>query len=1330
MPQIDPKYDRLKLTAQYLTDPMLMALAWKKAHDYIRNTNWYADNFDLDKSALNLAALSKKWASEISTGQTDFKDLKLVPAPKTAQWSFSENQCPETAEDIFQQHIERAAAPCYCLKWAPLKPEKIKLRPLAHIGIKEQTIMTLVMMCLANEVEALQGDPSTDYDEAHEKRVVSYGNRLYCTYSEDSEGKLTAEHNYGATTIYSKYFTDYRKFLQRPYYFAAKALPEKSPDQEVYLIELDLSQFFDLIDREKLFEKIKNIVHKKQDTVIADKDAVETVFKSFNDWSWSACAEETYQLCATEEVPTPGKGLPQGLVASGFLSNIYMLDFDTKLSKLINSNISDESDNAVTLVDYCRYVDDMRLVVTGPAWSKDNSTPLRNIRNAINTWLDPELKKLNLKLNPEKTKAEVYRGKSKGISSALEAMQSTLSGPLSNESADELITQLESLLMLSDSSKVDQDSEEGECRINRLAVIEKSVFDVREDTLKRFAANKISRILNEKRHFTSRKTDASGNPIAGDWDYLQERMARRLIGAWSTDPALVLLLKKGLELYPSPKLLEPVLEQLNDVLLRRLQPSDKPEERNEAELKQAAVATYCLAEIFRHSAVTIHRKDPQAIPAHVDVDGYFELLQSRAVKVLKDYTEEPTSVCDKDDKATSASGKDKPFNLLAEQARFLLLVRLDTTLEESCGDIEQDLIFKLAKGFRSISIDTGTTDETLASCILLASQLVDDQKPVLRATSCLFDTYRRTMDIQAVIKKIAPQDSTFVRSLMLHARAIKYEWYEVNKTGFISTLSDSLYLNIKPSAKPLKDISKPMGIYQLSSRDDNPFGNETMALKLFSALLGAAETSSISKEEVIDLSRTKVKSASGYNNPPSFSVFEEELVVEELVPQESLPGVAKHLKTTDEEILILQRIALTMRAVLSGSADPTGFGQSFAPRTGYRGLKSTSFKRQFGMMTTPESLAGEAAQFSSWLSTLLAKLLRWPGIHVNDQSFKWPREYTFKSVRELVNKRLELLKENYCQSSGMPGLPELITPDWSNEKTSLKVAMVQSKLPMKDDFGRAGLLLDDPDYRYKHRRHVARVAELVVKHVKAQQIDECKEGEREQDIDLIVWPELSVHEDDMDILIQLSRQTHAIVLAGMGFINQKGIPGPNNCAVWIVPRKHNGNQNEIKRFQGKFHMMKDEQDKVQPWRPYQLFIELKHPKFKDKPGFKLTSAICYDATDIKLSADLQDKSNALLIPALNRDVGTFDTMVEALHYHMFQPVVLVNTGEFGGSYAMAPYKESHKRLIAHSSGNQQVAINTFEMNMFDFRRDGIGSSMQSDDKPKTPPAGVARKSAK
>lgn len=77
---------------------------------------------------------------------------------------------------------------------------------------------------------------------------------------------------------------------------------------------------------------------------------------------------------------------------------------------------------------------------------------------------------------------------------------------------------------------------------------------------------------------------------------------------------------------------------------------------------------------------------------------------------------------------------------------------------------------------------------------------------------------------------------------------------------------------------------------------------------------------------------------------------------------------------------------------------------------------------------------------------------------------------------------------------------------------------------------------------------------------------------------------------------------------------------------------------------------------------------------------------------------------------------------------MYQPVVLVSSGEFAGSYAKAPYKEPYHRLIAHSHGNDQVSINTFEMNMFDFRRDNVGSSLKSDKQRNTIPAGVVEKS--
>lgn len=1280
------KYDiaSLELTDEYLTDPLLMALAWKKAHSYIRTTNWYADNFELDKSSLLLYEKCMQWACEIGD-VTPLAPLQLVPAPKSCKWVFE----------------KPARTNKQCLIWQPKNIDELSLRPLAHISVQEQTYFTLLLMCLANQVETKQGNPATEYEQVHEKGVVNYGNRLYCIYDDDGQ----AEHNFGATTIYSKYFTDYRKFLERPYYFAQQQVTEKLPDEEVYLVELDLKQFFDKIKRAKLVEKIKDF---KPNELNADASSVvDNLLARFDNWQWASGTDKAYSVCSTEGQLTPPDGIPQGLVAGGFLSNIYLLDFDEQLQKVLGKDLSNSMQEwmeetqpdfqgldyaSFKLIDYCRYVDDMRLVVVGPRSRAGLS--FEDLKDILHSYIDRLFKKLRLEisLNDKKTKITVYRGKQTGISKQLNDIQSKASGPQSFDESLEQLNQLEMLLALSSTDLPEHDN--GECTVNRLANIERSDFDVREDTLRRFAANKIASTLSDIRHFTARETDNNGHPIAGDWDYLQERFARRLIACWSKDPALTLLLKKGLELFPSPRLLEPVLEQFDFIFTKRGRGAQK-----QVVEKQQAVMRYLLAEVFRHSATVIHRKDPQTIPAQADVKGFFAILQKKAADLLADENTE---------------------EMLVRQARFLLLVRLDTLLEKSTKDSQQDLIFKLAVGFRNIS--TALDKKEVSVCLLLARQLIEDTAPYLRAANELLE---KNSNSDSIIQALAIQNTELVQSLVLSATQLKYKWVE---SDAIRALKKVLYLDIKPSNKPLNKITEKQSIVQLITRADNPFASEIMAIKLMLALIGAWNPKDELKDKLIDLSRTCVK-FDGYSNPPTYADIDKELSIDELNYQTAIVPLAENLAANNSGLAqegqeILRLIAFVIRAALASSKDVTGFGNSYAAKAGYRGLKSTQFKRQIGLFTTPESLAGEGAQVSGWLTTLITKLLKWPGIRVNEQGYDWPIELSIKNVEKLLKERQENLKQSYCQLSGIPALSELIKPDWSVDKQSLTVAMVQSKLPNQADLA-ADLYLNNLRYRTKHRRHIARVAELVIKHINAQSTEESKNGEREQNIDLIIFPELAVHQDDLNILVQLSRKTHAIIFAGLGFMDQPNISGPNNNAIWIVPRKHNGNQNEICRFQGKQHMTAGERKlNVQPWRPYQLMLELRHPKYPDHKGFMLTGAICYDATDIKLSADLTAKSNALLISAMNKDVNTFNSMVDALHFHMYQHVVLVNTGEYGGSYAMAPYQERHHRLIAHTTGKNQVTINTFEMNMFDFRRDAVGRGMVSDIKIKAPPAGI------
>lgn len=54
-------------------------------------------------------------------------------------------------------------------------------------------------------------------------------------------------------------------------------------------------------------------------------------------------------------------------------------------------------------------------------------------------------------------------------------------------------------------------------------------------------------------------------------------------------------------------------------------------------------------------------------------------------------------------------------------------------------------------------------------------------------------------------------------------------------------------------------------------------------------------------------------------------------------------------------------------------------------------------------------------------------------------------------------------------------------------------------------------------------------------------------------------------------------------------------------------------------------------------------------------------------------------------------------MALALHYHMFQMVIIANNGKYGGSNAYAPYRDAFKRQVFHLHGQPQASIAFFEI---------------------------------
>lgn len=123
-----------------LCQEYVLIQAWKKTASYIRYHNWYSDTLALDRAAVNLPRFLAELAEQLRTPEQWSNDpLRLVPAPKSQQW-----------------HVNVATK-----QWEPKRrgKEAVKLRPLAHVSLKDQVAATALMLCLADRVETIQGDP-------------------------------------------------------------------------------------------------------------------------------------------------------------------------------------------------------------------------------------------------------------------------------------------------------------------------------------------------------------------------------------------------------------------------------------------------------------------------------------------------------------------------------------------------------------------------------------------------------------------------------------------------------------------------------------------------------------------------------------------------------------------------------------------------------------------------------------------------------------------------------------------------------------------------------------------------------------------------------------------------------------------------------------------------------------------------------------------------------------------------------------------------------------------------------------------------------------------
>ncbi|HEK0907733.1 TPA: RNA-directed DNA polymerase [Pseudomonas putida] len=1238
MAVVDSRYDRLHPRAETLQDEVILAQAWKKTHTFIRRYNWYADVLELDASGICLQQNLNDWSRDIASGSYATSAAWLVPAPKTGLWCFKSE-----ADGGWQPRLEDEHAPV--------------LRPLAHIGIREQTISTAVMLCLADCIESLQGDPSLAPEIAVDRRVFSYGNRLYCNWTNDHS---VAAFAWGNSDTYSRYSQDYQRYVERP--LATAKSVDVDEEAKVFIVSLDLSAFFDNIDIALLVEKLRAAYHEFCELSGQPEPESSDTFWEVAEQSLSfRWRDEDQELGLLFRDGTLPQGLPQGLVSSGFFANAYLLSFDREMGTFIDRK---PRGRRFRIHDYCRYVDDLKLVISVD--SDDSPTDLAELGEEISNWAQSRLKKHTtprgptgtyLRLNTRKTQLEalVEIGTESGTAARMKSVQRQLSGPFDLESLRHAEAGLNGLLSLAELGLLEEvQPAKG---ILRLATVATLKHEVRDDTLTRFSAYRLVRSLRQRRSMTGVNEAEHGESAIDALRQDFESAARRLVAAWSMNPSLVQVLRFALDLCPSSELLEPVIQ----ALLSKL--DDRSSEFGRR------VAFYVLADLFKAGATETGKKASQDPSFNVaDVQNYRAELANTALHVLK--------------------MEHVPWYVQQQASLFLASVKKKVTLPLDGPELRFHRALHSFVRARTVSTGLSVQEEVVVS--LVGHQLLGDEAHYILWFIRFGDERERKQVARAwqIIAETSPQ---LLRHLLSSKRNAMKPLIDLAPKQ-LTRFEEQRWAD---DHAPLP-TNKWLSLVNVITHPSQLFSQENALLKLAEALSKSSTVKAFPANLLTPLN-VKIRSENWLHlNNPNLAVLDIK-AVETLKITDGTYDTPSWCRPEDAWMYAFGRL---LRAAATGEPDFTARHWLASEDTGwYRGLKSTWQKRRLGMLHSAEGLRGTTAAITPWFSDLLLHLLRWPGMaeRKTHESFNVATRRDFKA---LIKSRLAAQQALYGASSQLPIYRYPV--EWPLDRTrGLRVAMVQGLMPLHDHFNDGLPGLDVPGYREKHRNHTAALLHLAHKHLAAR--DYVLGTSDKPHFDLVVFPELSVHVDDQDLMRAFSDTTGAMLFYGLLAAKDPRSGKPINAARWLVPQRRAGRRSWVEVDQGKYNLTPEEHTLgIQPWRPYQVVIELLDACTPDERPYRLTGSICFDATDLSLAADLRNESHMYVVSAMNKDVKTFDGMVAALRYHMYQHILIANIGEFGGSTAQAPYDKEHQRLLSHSHGAHQLAVSVFDVRLEDF----------------------------